>query len=46
MDDRLPKKNTCQKGEEIQEDHKRDGEMISARKELTKGHKPIIINPH
>ena len=28
------------KGEEIQEDHKRDGEMISERKEQAKGPKP------
>ena len=36
-----PKKNSIRnlKGEEIQEDHKRDGEMISGRKEQAKGPK-------
>ena len=40
-DDRLPKKKLENlKGEEIKEDHKGDGKMISGRKEQTKGPKP------
>jgi hypothetical protein len=40
-DNRLPKKilNYKPEGEDIQEDHKRDGEMISGRKEQAKGPK-------
>ena len=43
-DNRLPKKIliTNLKGEEIQEDHKRDREMISGRKEQAKVPKPYI----
>ena len=41
-DDRLPQKNLIVNlnGEEIWEDHKRDGKMISGRKERVKGPEP------